>query len=341
MNAQNLVPNPGIEFLTTYRCPYLIDNWYSPNSETTDFLSACSGQTPYNYFGIQDPFDGIGYCGIRTYSGPEEWSMYSQYREYLAVKLIQPLERDYIYKVSFKYSVADNAGYTCDRLGIFLSEDSIQGFKVLNYIPQIENPAGIFLTDSVNWNTISGDYIANGGEEFIAIGNFYPDNQTSAIYYDPNPGIYAKYYTYVYIDHVEVIKDPDYVPVYPYFIIPNLVTVNGDQMNDVFKISTNQNFTAFDVSVYNCWGAKVFDSTSQDFEWAGATLGVYYYQITTNKRDNYKGWVHVIHQDQSVTSLDDTDLCESHTCTGGWPIRRGGSRTTAAFVVTNQGEKPR
>ncbi|WP_018344933.1 gliding motility-associated C-terminal domain-containing protein [Cytophaga aurantiaca] len=293
IHAQNLVPNPSIEFLTPYRCPYLIDNWYSPNSETTDFLSACSGQTPVNYFGIQNPFDGIGYCGIRTYSGPEEWSVYPQYREYLAVKLIQPLERDSKYKVSFKYSVAENAGYTCDRLGIVLSEDPIQGSGVLNYMPQIENPTGIFLTDSVNWNTISGDYIANGGEQFIAIGNFYPDNQTHAMYYKANPGIYAKYYTYVYIDYVEIVKDPDYIP---YLLIPNLVTANGDQMNDSFKISTNRNFTAFEVSIYNCWGAKVFESTSQTFEWTGDTMGVYYYQITTNKSNTYKGWVHVIKQ---------------------------------------------
>jgi gliding motility-associated-like protein len=296
IHAQNLVPNSSIEFLT--RCAYLeTDNWYSPNLESTDFIGVCNNQVPVNVYGIQSPFDGSSYAGIRTYSGPEEWPLYGQYREYIAVKLLQPLEKDYKYKVSFKYSVADNAGYASDRLGIFLSKDSIQGFKVLSYIPQIENPTGNFLTDSVNWNTIAGDYIANGEEQYIAIGNFYPDNQTNAIYYNPNPNIQVKYFTYLYIDHVEVFKDPNYVPINPYLIIPNLVTVNGDQMNDSFKISTNQDFTTFDVSIYNCWGAKVFESSSQAFEWTENTMGVYYYQITTNKNSTYKGWVHVIHQD--------------------------------------------
>jgi outer membrane protein OmpA-like peptidoglycan-associated protein len=40
--------------------------------------------------------------------------------------------------------------------------------------PQIQNPPDRFLTDTANWTPITGFYTAKGGEQYIAIGGFYP-----------------------------------------------------------------------------------------------------------------------------------------------------------------------
>ena len=64
-------------------------------------------------------------------------------------------------------------------------------------------------------------------------------------------------------------------------IIPNVVTVNNDGLNDLFHI---KGFTEYEISIYNRWGEKLFESNDRLKEWDGKTTsgdfvpgGVYYY----------------------------------------------------------------
>lgn len=64
-------------------------------------------------------------------------------------------------------------------------------------------------------------------------------------------------------------------------IIPNVVTVNNDGLNDLFHI---KGFTEYQISIYNRWGEKLFESNDRLKEWDGKTTsgdfvpgGVYYY----------------------------------------------------------------
>jgi hypothetical protein len=43
------------------------------------------------------------------------------------------------------------------------------------------NPAGNVLNDTLNWTMISGLYTAAGGEQYITIGSFIPDNALTII----------------------------------------------------------------------------------------------------------------------------------------------------------------
>jgi gliding motility-associated-like protein len=68
------------------------------------------------------------------------------------------------------------------------------------------------------------------------------------------------------------------------FQIPNVFTPDGDSKNDVFKALVKEG-VSFKLTIYNRWGAKVFESEDPETAWNGKSLnegaecpaGVYYY----------------------------------------------------------------
>ena len=67
------------------------------------------------------------------------------------------------------------------------------------------------------------------------------------------------------------------------FIIPNLVTANGDGFNDVFRVDGGCNYDEFQVAIFTDLGKKVFESQDCSFIWdpkdvkASANTVFYYY----------------------------------------------------------------
>jgi OmpA-OmpF porin, OOP family len=183
MSAQNLILNADFEKFKY--CPSnfnqggdnLITDWNQPNLGTVDYYNSCSKMVgvPKNTFGYQNAHSGKGYIGMVTYSPSQR-----NYREYLQAKLIVPLEANKLYCVEFYVSLGDNAMYVSDGIGIFISKAKIKNLKnnSLNYYPQITNPKGNFLLNSEEWILVSGIYKAEGGEEYLTIGNFYDDKKT-------------------------------------------------------------------------------------------------------------------------------------------------------------------
>jgi gliding motility-associated-like protein len=69
--------------------------------------------------------------------------------------------------------------------------------------------------------------------------------------------------------------------------IPNAFTPNNDGVNDQFKMFGElSNIYFLDISVFDRWGEKVFESNDPNFEWDGtyrgepAPIGVYIYVAT-------------------------------------------------------------
>jgi DNA-binding beta-propeller fold protein YncE len=78
-------------------------------------------------------------------------------------------------------------------------------FDVLPFVPQIENPDSNILTDTLNWMPITGTYLANGGEQYVLLGNFKPvaEGYDTAYQYYGSP-THANW-AYYYIDDVSLI----------------------------------------------------------------------------------------------------------------------------------------
>lgn len=218
VSAQNLVPNPSFEDTTslvpsgiwslwtckTANCKSFVHclNWFNPTQNSPDFYNTWSYDTilgaPKNQAGYQSPHTGHSYAGGGAYE--EYWSN----REYIEVQLISPLKSGKNYNVSFYVSRGGKNKYGVDGMGAYLSADTCKSKNLLNlpFKPQIENPPGNILNDTLNWTLISGTFTASGGEQFITIGNFNDNPHTMVDSFNYSSGLL--FYGYYYIDDVSV-----------------------------------------------------------------------------------------------------------------------------------------
>jgi outer membrane protein OmpA-like peptidoglycan-associated protein len=66
------------------------------------------------------------------------------------------------------------------------------------------------LDETNGWSELSMNYIAEGGEQFITIGNFNEDNELKLIRRTQDPKVPAyKEYSYIFIDDVSVVSIQD------------------------------------------------------------------------------------------------------------------------------------
>lgn len=89
---------------------------------------------------------------------------------------------------------------------------------------------------------------------------------------------------------------------------PNVITPNGDTLNDYFEISSSSNIGRYNLKIFNRWGTLIFESNTLSEFWDGkvqnadeASYGIYYWQvkmlcITNNEiiDNEYKGTVSVV-----------------------------------------------
>ena len=77
----------------------------------------------------------------------------------------------------------------------------------------------------------------------------------------------------------------------PEYELPNVVTINGDGVNDFFKAIKNKFIKDIDLKIYNRWGTLVYETTDPAFLWDGkviqsklqATEGTYFYVCQVNE----------------------------------------------------------
>ncbi|HLG04170.1 MAG TPA: gliding motility-associated C-terminal domain-containing protein [Bacteroidia bacterium] len=98
----------------------------------------------------------------------------------------------------------------------------------------------------------------------------------------------------------------------PTYVLPNVFTPNGDNVNDFFVPFPYRFVKDIDLKIYDRWGVLVFQTTDPDIRWNGrdmnsgklCTDGVYYYACTVNEillegivPRELKGFVHLFGKD--------------------------------------------
>ncbi|MBC8045499.1 MAG: gliding motility-associated C-terminal domain-containing protein [Fimbriimonadaceae bacterium] len=220
----NICPNPSFEDYND--CPEyysnidldddtFVDEWLRPNSATSDYFHGCSSSgsvvdVPNEYFSdYQHARTGNAFAGFFLYVYSHLW------REYVQAKFIEPMVADECYYIEFWVACAHTTedfeggvmNYTSDDFGANISDERpYEPFNAgeIDYIPQIENPEGSYLTDTSIWYKVCGFYQAAGGEEWITIGNFKGDDETDFIPIIDDGGDPYNEYVYVFIDDVLV-----------------------------------------------------------------------------------------------------------------------------------------
>lgn len=220
--SQNLVPNNDFEQYST--CPFTsaqisyCNDWQNGGA-SVDYYNSCDvtnvASVPINVRGFQYASTGNAYIGLITYALDEIMDTSisgTDYREPATVELINPLVIGQKYFVSFKAVLTLNDFEACcasNKLGMLFSTVP---YTSSNRVP-INNFAHVYtneiITDTVNWSTVSGSFVADSAYTYISIGNFYDTTNTLMIDYHNNyPVSSAAYY---YIDDVKVSTDSAYV----------------------------------------------------------------------------------------------------------------------------------
>jgi len=243
--CQNLVKDPGFELQTDtnltdcfggidtatlqssqgfFRYPKNLKYWHSP-------AYALSGYAPNNCpklknaWGPQSPYEGKAKAKLTVYAYGYAHQIPWQderknVRSYLQTQLINKLKKNTKYKVSFyvspTYTLRDTSYtfyYASSNIAALLSTDRPTAFNnpnvdtnvVIHRNPQIKNHPDSILEDTSKWHKVCGIFQAEGGEEWLTLGNFLPDSSTTlrALNIPSDSGIFFKHSWY-YIDLVTV-----------------------------------------------------------------------------------------------------------------------------------------
>lgn len=236
--SQNLVPNPGFE--EYIKCPgsymlnrneFAIHGWQSPTNGTPDHFHSCSSgeaDVPVNWAGNSNAHAGKGYAGIYV------WTVGKDYREYLQGELAEPLIKGEKYALEFYYKLANKSVYAINRIGMALSQNAVHAThdEMLNIIPVLSIEKDTAMTAATgSWEQARMEYIAQGGERYVIIGNFF-NNQTTRVTrlpfrYGMNAMLNDK--SYYYIDDVSIQHVGREKPVDPSVVTqfnPELIAVN-------------------------------------------------------------------------------------------------------------------
>jgi gliding motility-associated-like protein len=213
--AQNLVPNPSFELYEA--CPpylgqiHLASGWDSPNYATSDFFNGCADSAsgvsvPQNRLGWQEGLEGTGYAGLRSWLPPG--SQLPNQREYLSVALSRPLEADSLYAIGFYVSLAERATHSASDIGLRLSAQPFQAQPSYLLPYHLRCPAADIPLDPLRWQHIAGSYRASGGERYLMIGNFTPDDSMQLLTLPPNPqrDVLSVYF-YIESVYVQPLRD--------------------------------------------------------------------------------------------------------------------------------------
>lgn len=222
----NLVPNGDFELIDTcpngFRQIYFASPWFQPvrnsthtviQSSSTEYFNSCSPSLPLlvsnpkNYAGYQYPHSGNGYIGFGFYSPSGIPGIYPNIREYAEIKLSEPLIAGSKYRIEYYIVLSNSSKYAVNRFDAFLSVDSLldsTNYTVINVNPQLSYSG--FITDTLNWQKISGSFTSIGGEIFLTIGNFHSDTLTDTLHIINSSSFFASN-SYYYIDDVSLTLD--------------------------------------------------------------------------------------------------------------------------------------
>lgn len=221
--AQNLVPNPGFEEYV--KCPgsfmlnrteFAIHGWQSPTNGTPDHFHSCSSgeaDVPVNWAGNSNAHTGKGYAGIYV------WTTDREYREYLQCELSEPLVTGEKYIVEFYFKLANKTVYAINRMGMTFSQTRIHETQdgILKMIPVLSVEKDTAMTAATgSWEQAWMEYVAQGGERYVIIGNFFSNKETRftrlPFRYGLEPMLNERSYYYiddVLVQHVGVEQPVD------------------------------------------------------------------------------------------------------------------------------------
>lgn len=259
--GQNIVPNNSFETNTSYPSAgnqlNLCTGWsnvngtYFPSFSTGSpdyYHSSGSGgvKLPNTTYATVNANTGSACAGITTWNDNE-----TNFREYMSIKLTDPgLVVGKIYSISLYLTNGTNCTYKyqTNNIGIRFSLNNFSqtGWQPINVIPQLEVAS---VVNAPNWQLFSFQFTADSAYQYITIGNFKTDANTTHIQFTSGSNPYG----YYYIDDVSV-TDVTGIENYDLQshidIFPNPLSAQTVLRSDIFLNNAT-------LTVDNCFGQTV------------------------------------------------------------------------------------
>jgi hypothetical protein len=295
---QNLVSNPSFEAYSS--CPTTLNevplcNGWLNFGNTPDYFNACADSgglnVPYSGVGFQYAHSGVGMMGVCMYEDTIT-SSNSPYREYIGSQLLNPLQIGVKYYLSFYANFSNFTQYNamaCNKIGLkfFMNPSSGTTPCAMNNLAHLYTDS--IITDTVNWIKISGSFIADSSYTYLAIGNFFDDQNTDTL------GIgswhWAEDAAYYFIDDICVSSDSNFAANWTGTINEpqsSILNIYPNPANDFLIIENNLPGASYSIS--NLYGQNlVRGELNQNVEQVDVGLlpnGIYF--LVINRKDCYK-----------------------------------------------------
>lgn len=143
-----------------------------------------------------------GYC----YTG---FRFRKKYKEFLQVRLVEPLHRGTVYEFSMHVRLAFWSNAILRSFGVLFTKGGYKGqYDVVksNMVDTVCVQGG--LVNSYQWFEIKGFYKADGGEKYITIGNFSPEIKKDMVRIDVFK--FGAKESYYFVDDVKLIRSPQF-----------------------------------------------------------------------------------------------------------------------------------
>lgn len=292
-HSQNLVPNHSFEeynycpsWYTTYARQFdqMIVDWYVPFSHqgSSDYWHGCHRSYPNNNSGIQYAQHGQGYIGLAAYQ-----TYYKDLREYAMVELISSLEKDVSYTLSMWVSLADKCEVAVNGIGMALLSDT-----QMQNIPNQSHGSFVYsipyaliaqqpVNDKVNWVQLKTEYISNGDEKYVLLGNLLSGAQTTEmdlVTWHNSPKL-----AYYYIDNITVMKTSEYI-VSNKEIEKKYFSVYPNPATDIINIESEDELVkSIEINDVNGRLIPVNSINNQTIDISSLASGTYFVKIKSDK----------------------------------------------------------
>lgn len=134
---------------------------------------------------------GDGYVGMIVYF-LDVW-------EFFVVQLIVLLELGEVYILIFQVSFLEWLKFWIDDFGVMLLYNWLEQDSLSKYYYLVKNFEGCVFLDIFGWMEVWGQYLVEGGEEYLFIGNLY--DQVSIIFEEIGVDN-VLFWVYYYVDQV-------------------------------------------------------------------------------------------------------------------------------------------
>jgi hypothetical protein len=222
--AQNLVPNGSFEEYEM--CPDGLSQlpfatgWLNVVG-TCDFFHECSENVgvPTNSEAEQYPFAENGYAGLFCF----DQNNFNN-REIMCTQLTAELEIGTTYYYSFRCVRGERSSNkrSCNNIGLRFETElpTTEEDWITNYA---HLTVDTIVNDTINWNFFSGSITPTNNFKYLAIGNFYTDDQTQSFSFDE---VYDRYAYYLF-DDIRLSTDSSFVLNTGYPLLQNQIFSMG------------------------------------------------------------------------------------------------------------------